>query len=210
ALAGSGPPPVLWPRLPSTGSAAASRLRLSPPRRHPGRPPRIRAVTFPLLPPRVPHCPVGGVGLRRRGPAHPGSAASYAVRVPRCRGLSPASCRLRLATPPLPSTRSYHRLPSRGLSPPSNCPCRAYPLPRLRRQLHRLGGRKSPRPPPPAAPGTPPNPRGRVLPSSQVRHRVEGGVAPPPPTPPDMRVAHPAVRQACRSCQRTPNPCRPS
>src|SRR5262249_34250165 len=102
---------VLRPRLTSTGSAAASRLRLSPHWRHPGRPPRIRAVTFPLLPPRVPHCPVGGVGLRRRGPAHPGGAASYAVRVPRCRGLSPASCRPRLATPPLPSTRSFHRLP---------------------------------------------------------------------------------------------------
>src|SRR5262249_53326179 len=117
--------------------------RLSPPRRHPGRPPRIRAVTFPLLPPRVPHCPVGGVGLRRRGPAHPGSAASYAVRVPRCRGLSPASCRLRLATPPLPSTRSYPRLPSRGLSPPSNCPCRAYPLPRpCRVHPRRRGGER--------------------------------------------------------------------
>src|SRR5262249_31714615 len=187
ALAGSGPPPVLWPRLPSTGSAAASRLRLSPPRRHPGRPPRIRAVTFPLLPPRVPHCPVGDVGLRRRGPAHPGSAASYAVRVPRCRGLSPASCRLRLATPPLPSTRSYHRLPSRGLSPPSYCPCRASPpspaspgtppTSRSRVTLHRgaaprtgrgemafidCAGRVQFCPPPPASPGTPPTSRGRV------------------------------------------------
>jgi hypothetical protein len=29
--------------------------------------------------------------------------------------------------------------------------------------------------------------------------RVEGGIAPPPPTPPDMRATHPAVRQANRS-----------
>jgi hypothetical protein len=29
--------------------------------------------------------------------------------------------------------------------------------------------------------------------------RVEGGVAPPPPTPPDMRATHPAVHQASRS-----------
>src|SRR5215472_12054276 len=29
--------------------------------------------------------------------------------------------------------------------------------------------------------------------------RVEGGVAPPPPTPPDMRATHPAVHQANRS-----------
>jgi hypothetical protein len=69
-------------------------------------PSRVRTVTFPLRPPRLPDGPVGGVGLRRPLPAHPGRPAFYAIRIPRCRGSPRASFRPRLAATPLPPARS--------------------------------------------------------------------------------------------------------
>src|SRR2546430_4157421 len=56
----------------------------------------MKAVTFPLPPPRVPDDPLGGGGLCRRWPACPGRPALYAVRVPRCRGSASGL----LSTPP--------------------------------------------------------------------------------------------------------------
>src|SRR5437868_1513542 len=56
----------------------------------------MKAVTFPLPPPRVPDDPLGGGGLCRRRPACPGRPALYAVRVPRCRGSASGL----LSTPP--------------------------------------------------------------------------------------------------------------
>src|SRR3989440_12565895 len=56
----------------------------------------MKAVTFPLPPPRVPDDPLGGVGLCRRRPACPDRPALYAVRVPRCRGSASGL----LSTPP--------------------------------------------------------------------------------------------------------------
>src|SRR5262245_28828114 len=40
--------------------------------------------------------------------------------------------------------------------------------------------------------------RDGILAKTSQIDRVEGGVAPPPPTPPDMRATHPAVHQASR------------
>ena len=56
----------------------------------------MKAVTFPLPPPRVPDDPLGGGGLCRRRPACPGRPALYAVRVSRCRGSASGL----LSTPP--------------------------------------------------------------------------------------------------------------
>jgi hypothetical protein len=74
-------PPVLRPLLTPARSTTASRHCSSAPHwtRHPDRPPRIRTAAFPLLPPRLREAPLGGNGLCRMRPAHPGPPASYAV-----------------------------------------------------------------------------------------------------------------------------------
>jgi len=78
-------PPVLRPLLTPARSASASQPRPSS-RTTLCRSPRIRTITFPLPPPRLRDAPLGDDGLRRVRPAHPERPASYAVRVPRCRG----------------------------------------------------------------------------------------------------------------------------
>jgi len=80
------------PHLTARAVGAATRQH----NRHPGRPPRIRTTTFPLRPPRLRDDPVGDDGLYLLEQAHPDRPASYAVRVPRCRGFASGF----LPTPP--------------------------------------------------------------------------------------------------------------
>ena len=121
--------------------------------RHPGRPPRIRTTTFPLRPPRLRDDPAGDDGLYLREQAHPDRPASYAVRVPRCRDPPRASF------PPASRRRSCLRLgvsttsSSRGLSPPSDRPCRAYS------RRHRCAAPLPALPAPGSASGGPPGAR---------------------------------------------------
>src|SRR5699024_12863546 len=53
--------------------------------RHPNRPPRIRAATFPLRLPHLHPDRLDGDGLHLPLHAHPDRTALYAVRVPQCR-----------------------------------------------------------------------------------------------------------------------------
>src|SRR5690625_4770629 len=53
--------------------------------RHPSRPPRIRAATFPLRLPHLHPDRLDGDGLHLPLHAHPDRTALYAVRVPQCR-----------------------------------------------------------------------------------------------------------------------------
>ncbi len=103
--------PVLRPLLTSARSARPSRSGPSARRqrqhnRHPGRPPRIRTINFPLRPPRLRDDPVDGDGLCLLEQAHPDRPASYAVRVPRCRDTPWASFLPRLTATQLPPARS--------------------------------------------------------------------------------------------------------
>ena len=110
------------PRLAAEAVGAATRQH----NRHPGRPPRIRTTTFPLRPPRLrddPSMMTGFTFLSRLTQIAPPHTRFVFLG---------AGIRLGLPSHPASRRRSCLRLgvsitsSSRGLSPPTDGPCRAY------------------------------------------------------------------------------------